>query len=37
MSVLKRAWDSIGMDFITQLLVTKAEHDCILVFIDRLT
>jgi hypothetical protein len=37
LSVPKRAWDSIGMDFITQLPMTKAGHDCILVFIDSLT
>jgi hypothetical protein len=37
LSVPKRAWDSVGMDLITQLPVTKAGHDCIVVFIDRLT
>ena len=35
--VLARKWDSIGMDFITQLPCTKQEHDAILVVIDRLS
>lgn len=30
-------WESIGMDFITQLPCTKQEHDSILVAIDRLS
>jgi hypothetical protein len=37
LAVPKRAWDSVGMDLITQLPVTKAGHDAITVFVDRLT
>jgi hypothetical protein len=37
LAVPKRAWDSIDMDFITQLPQTKAGHDATSVFIDRLT
>ena len=30
-------WDSVSMDFIPALPLTKSGHDCILVFVDRLT
>ncbi len=32
-----RKWESIGMDFITQLPCTKSEHDAIFVVVDRLS
>ena len=35
--VPSRKWESIGMDFITQLPCTKNEHDSILVVVDRLS
>ena len=37
LAIPQRAWDSIGMDLITQLPVTKSGHDAIVVFVDRLT
>lgn len=33
----KRKWESVSMDYITQLPRTKSGHDAILVFVDRLT
>ncbi|HEY9805774.1 MAG TPA: RNase H-like domain-containing protein, partial [Candidatus Obscuribacterales bacterium] len=33
----QRAWDSVGMDLITQLPETSDKHDAIIVFVDRLT
>jgi hypothetical protein len=32
-----RAWDSVGMDFITQLLKMQIGHHVILLFVNRLT
>ena len=37
LQVPTRAWESVGMDLITQLPVTVRGHDAIVVFIDRLT
>jgi transposase InsO family protein len=37
LQISQRAWDSVGMDFITQLPRTHAGHDSVVVFVDRLT
>lgn len=37
LSIPNRAWESMGMDLITQLPRTERGHDAIVVFIDRLT
>jgi hypothetical protein len=37
LSVPSFKWESVSMDFITQLPVTKRGHDAIVVFVDRLT
>jgi hypothetical protein len=37
LAIPKRPWDSVSMDFVTGLPLTKRKHDCILVFVDRLT
>jgi hypothetical protein len=37
LTIPQRAWDSVGMDLITQLPVSQSGHDAIVVFVDRLT
>jgi RNase H-like domain found in reverse transcriptase/Reverse transcriptase (RNA-dependent DNA polymerase)/Integrase zinc binding domain/Chromo (CHRromatin Organisation MOdifier) domain/gag-polyprotein putative aspartyl protease len=37
LQVPRRAWDSVGMDLITQLPTSTEGHDAIIVFVDRLT
>jgi hypothetical protein len=37
LSIPSFKWESVSMDFITQLPVTKSGHDAIAVFVDRLT
>jgi hypothetical protein len=37
LSVPSFKWESVSMDFITQLPVTKTGYDAIAVFVDRLT
>jgi hypothetical protein len=37
LAIPQRAWDSIGMDLITQLPVSSSGNDAIVVFVDRLT
>jgi hypothetical protein len=37
LSVPSFKWESVSMDFITQLLVTKSGYDAIAVFVDRFT
>lgn len=37
LQIPQRYWESVGMDYVVQLPVTKRGHDAILVFVDRLS
>ena len=37
MPILQHPWEQVSMDFITQLLKTKAGYDAIVIFIDTFT